>query len=97
ATYYDPNGGTGACPPYPVINNWDMVVAIGAGNWNNGAYCGKTMIVIYGSTTILVIIEDLCPGCQGTNGIDLTEGAMAALDPDYIQHGVDEVTWFICN
>jgi hypothetical protein len=45
ATYYDPNGGTGACPPYPVINNGDMAVAIGAGHWNGGAYCGKTMKV----------------------------------------------------
>ncbi|KAJ6455193.1 hypothetical protein C8R45DRAFT_1188545, partial [Mycena sanguinolenta] len=77
ATYYIPNGGRGACPPdYPVINNGDMAVAIGAGHWNDGAYCGKTMTVTYGSKTISVIVKDLCPGCQGTNGIDLTEGAM---------------------
>ncbi|KAF7372843.1 hypothetical protein MSAN_00490300 [Mycena sanguinolenta] len=97
ATYYDPNGGTGACPPYPVINNGDMAVAIGSGNWNSGAYCGKTMKVTYGTKTISVVIKDLCPGCQGANGIDLTEGAMAALDSNYIQHGVDNVQWSICS
>ncbi|KAF7341540.1 hypothetical protein MVEN_01891700 [Mycena venus] len=95
ATYYDPNGGTGACPPYPVINNWDMAVAIGSGHWDGGAHCGKTMTVTYGSTTISVIVKDLCPGCQGANGIDLTEGAMAAMDPNYIAHGVDSVQWSI--
>ncbi|KAJ6548433.1 RlpA-like double-psi beta-barrel-protein domain-containing protein-containing protein, partial [Mycena capillaripes] len=97
ATYYDPDGGTGACPPYPVIKNGDLAVAIGAGHWNGGAYCGKTMKVTYGSKTISVIVRDLCPGCQGANGIDLTEGAMAALDSNYIQHGVNGVTWSICN
>ncbi|KAF8147951.1 RlpA-like double-psi beta-barrel-protein domain-containing protein-containing protein, partial [Mycena galopus ATCC 62051] len=98
ATYYDPDGGRGACPPsYPVINNGDMAVALGAGNWNSGKYCGKTMLVTYGSKTISVVIEDLCPGCQGTNGIDLTEGAMAAMDSNYYQHGVDTVQWTICN
>ncbi|KAF7334663.1 hypothetical protein MVEN_02296800 [Mycena venus] len=95
ATYYDPNGGTGACPPYPVINNWDMAVAIGSGHWDGGAHCGKTMTVTYGSTTISVVVKDLCPGCQGANGIDLTEGAMAAMDPNYIAHGVDTVQWSI--
>ncbi|KAF8147941.1 RlpA-like double-psi beta-barrel-protein domain-containing protein-containing protein [Mycena galopus ATCC 62051] len=96
ATYYWPNGGTGACPPYPVINNGDMAVAISLGNWNNGAYCGKTMIVTYGSKTISVIVKDLCPTCQ-SNEIGLTVGAMAALDPNYVQHGVDTVQWSICN
>ncbi|KAF8180011.1 hypothetical protein K438DRAFT_1768662 [Mycena galopus ATCC 62051] len=29
----------------------------------------------------------------GTNGIDLTQGAMAAMDPNWYTHGVDTVTW----
>ena len=45
------------------------------------------------STTIQVTVQDLCPGCQGANGIDLSEGAMAALDPNYINDGVISVVW----
>ncbi|KAF8124409.1 hypothetical protein K438DRAFT_1511364, partial [Mycena galopus ATCC 62051] len=67
STYYYPNGGTGACGG--TIQNGDMAVAIGQDNWDNGAH--------YGGTTIYVTVEDLCPGCQGSNGIDLTQGAFA--------------------
>ncbi|KAF8179966.1 hypothetical protein K438DRAFT_1543637, partial [Mycena galopus ATCC 62051] len=80
ATYYYPNGGTGACGG--TIQNGDMAVAIGQDNWDNGAHCGATMTVTckpfpanHGGTTIYVTVEDLCPGCQGSNGIDLTQGA----------------------
>ncbi|KAF7361010.1 hypothetical protein MSAN_01131200 [Mycena sanguinolenta] len=93
ATYYDPEDGYGACGWK--IQNWDMAVAIGSGNWNSGSHCGATMTVTYGSTTIQVTVADLCPGCQGANGIDLTEGAMAAMDPNYVAHGVDSVTWSV--
>jgi hypothetical protein len=43
--------------------------------------------------TIQVTVQDLCPGCQGANGIDLSEGAMAALDSNYINDGVISVVW----
>ncbi|KAJ6479591.1 hypothetical protein C8R45DRAFT_1216172 [Mycena sanguinolenta] len=93
ATYYFPDGNFGACGWQ--IQNWDMAVAIGSGNWNGGSHCGATMTVTYGSTTIQVTVADLCPGCQGANGIDLTQGAMAAMDPDFFDHGVDSVVWSV--
>ncbi|KAJ6479597.1 hypothetical protein C8R45DRAFT_793338, partial [Mycena sanguinolenta] len=74
ATSYYPNGGYGACGW--TIENSDMAVAIGSGNWDGGTHCGETMAVTYGSTTICVTVADLCPGCQGANGIALTPGAM---------------------
>ncbi|KAJ6484753.1 RlpA-like double-psi beta-barrel-protein domain-containing protein-containing protein [Mycena sanguinolenta] len=91
ATYYDPNGGTGACGS--VLQNSDFIVALGTGNWAGGAHCGQTVNVQYKSATIQVTVQDLCPGCQGANGIDLSEGAMAALDPNYINDGVISVVW----
>ncbi|KAF7305677.1 hypothetical protein HMN09_00821400 [Mycena chlorophos] len=91
ATYYYPNGGTGACGT--VLQNSDFIVALGTAHWDNGAHCGETVSVQYKSTTIQVKVEDLCPGCQGTNGIDLSSGAMAALDPNYINDGVISVVW----
>jgi len=43
--------------------------------------------------TIQVTVQDLCPGCQGEDGIDLTEGAIAALDSNYENDGVIAVNW----
>ncbi|KAJ7679166.1 RlpA-like double-psi beta-barrel-protein domain-containing protein-containing protein, partial [Mycena polygramma] len=93
ATYYDPNGGTGACGW--TIQNWDYAVAIGAGHWDGGTHCGQTMTVNYNGASIQVTVADLCPGCQGSNGIDLTSGAIAGLDGNYVNDGVIGVTWSI--
>ncbi|KAJ6512279.1 RlpA-like double-psi beta-barrel-protein domain-containing protein-containing protein, partial [Mycena vulgaris] len=91
ATYYYPNGQPGACGW--TINNGDMAVALKAGDYASGAHCGQSITVHYNGHSISVVVADLCPGCQGTHGIDLTQGAMAVLDANYIAHGVDSVTW----
>ncbi|KAF7343561.1 hypothetical protein MSAN_01976600 [Mycena sanguinolenta] len=52
--------------------------------------CGN---VQYQGNAIQVTVQDLCPGCQGANGIDLAEGAMAALDSNYINDGVISAVW----
>ncbi|KAJ6479589.1 barwin-related endoglucanase, partial [Mycena sanguinolenta] len=93
ATYYYPNGGTGACGW--TIQNGDMSVAIGSGNWDNGAHCGATMTFTYKGKTIQATVADLCPHCQGSNGIDLTQGAMASMDPNWYNNGEDSVTWSV--
>jgi hypothetical protein len=43
--------------------------------------------------TIQVSVQDLCPGCQGSNGIDFSEGVMTAPDSNYINDGVISVVW----
>ncbi|KAF7343513.1 hypothetical protein MSAN_01971600 [Mycena sanguinolenta] len=91
ATYYDPNGGTGACGS--VLQNSDFIVALGEDTWDGGSHCGQTVNVQYQGNTVQVTVQDLCPGCQGANGIDLSEGAMAALDSNYINDGVISVSW----
>ncbi|KAF7313091.1 hypothetical protein MKEN_00994900 [Mycena kentingensis (nom. inval.)] len=91
ATYYDPNGGFGSCGT--PLQNGDFIVALGEGHYDGGAHCGKTVNVQYKGKTIQVVAQDRCPGCQGANGIDLSEGAMAALDPNYIFDGVINVVW----
>ncbi|KAJ7862807.1 RlpA-like double-psi beta-barrel-protein domain-containing protein-containing protein, partial [Mycena olivaceomarginata] len=91
ATYYQPNGGFGACGE--PLQNSDFIVALGAGHYNEGSHCGQTISVEYNGNQIEVTVADLCPGCQGDNGIDLSEGAMAELDANYVQDGVISVTW----
>ncbi|KAF8146539.1 RlpA-like double-psi beta-barrel-protein domain-containing protein-containing protein [Mycena galopus ATCC 62051] len=91
ATYYDPDGGTGACGS--ILQNYDFIVALGVDNWDDGSHCGQTVIVDYQDGSIQVIVQDSCPGCQGDNGITLSEGAMAALDSNYINDEMISVVW----
>jgi hypothetical protein len=46
--------------------------------------------------SISVIVADRCAGCNdlhGPNSIDLAEGAIAALDPNYENDGLINVQW----
>ncbi|KAF8182472.1 RlpA-like double-psi beta-barrel-protein domain-containing protein-containing protein, partial [Mycena galopus ATCC 62051] len=91
ATYYFPGGGFGACGW--VIQNTDFVVALGPDTYAGGSHCGQTINVQYNGITINVQVADLCPGCQGANGIDLSSSAMAAIDPNYVNDGKVTVNW----
>ncbi|KAJ7465853.1 hypothetical protein B0H11DRAFT_1733636, partial [Mycena galericulata] len=42
-TYYQPNGGLGACGE--PLQNSDFIVALGAGHYNEGSHCGQTISV----------------------------------------------------
>ncbi|KAJ7616568.1 RlpA-like double-psi beta-barrel-protein domain-containing protein-containing protein [Roridomyces roridus] len=88
ATFYDPEGGLGACGS-PIQEN-DFSVALTAPNFASGAHCGQPITVTFGGKSITVIVQDLCPGC-GTNGIDLTRGAFSALANTDL--GVIQVDW----
>lgn len=110
ATYYDPNGGFGACGS--LLQNLDLVVALGKAHYDDGSHCGETISVgcetpppllsrcittlipgLDNGQSITVTVADLCPDCQGDNGIDLSEAAMALLDSNYVQDGVITVNW----
>ncbi|KAF8184383.1 hypothetical protein K438DRAFT_1598523 [Mycena galopus ATCC 62051] len=82
ATYYDPDGGMGACGS--TVQNYDFIVALGVDNWDDGSHCRQTVIVV---------VQDLCDDCEGDNEIALSEGAMAALDSNYIDDGAISVLW----
>ncbi|KAF7326989.1 hypothetical protein MSAN_02492700 [Mycena sanguinolenta] len=91
ATYYDPNGGFGACGS--ILQNTDYIVALGPNDWNAGAHCGQTVTVQYNGKSVSVVVQDLCPGCQGDHGIDLTEPAMNTIDTNYVFDGHINVVW----
>ncbi|KAF7346923.1 hypothetical protein MVEN_01444700 [Mycena venus] len=94
ASFYDPDGGIGACGT--VLQNSDFVVALGVDTWDNGAHCGETVTVEFNGITISVTVADRCAGCNdlhGPNSIDLAEGAIAALDPNYENDGLINVQW----
>ncbi|KAF7343589.1 hypothetical protein MSAN_01979400 [Mycena sanguinolenta] len=93
ASYYFPDGGIGACGN--ALQNSDFIVALGTDTWAGGAHCGQTIDVQYQGTSIQVTVQDLCEGCaaRGANGLDLAQGAMAALDSNYVNDGVIPVVW----
>ncbi|KAI3598553.1 non-catalytic module family expn protein [Moniliophthora roreri] len=76
ATWYQPNGGFGACGWK--LSNSDMVVALPSGKYANGSKCRKHINVHYKSKSVNVVVADLCPGC-GPNDVDLSEGAFKKL------------------
>ncbi|KAF7358651.1 Non-Catalytic module family EXPN protein [Mycena sanguinolenta] len=91
ATYYDPDGGYGACGS--ILQNSDYIVALGPNDWAAGAHCGQTVTVQYAGKSVQVVVQDLCPQCQGDHGIDLTEPAMNTLDTNYVFDGHINVVW----
>ncbi|KAJ6461191.1 RlpA-like double-psi beta-barrel-protein domain-containing protein-containing protein [Mycena vitilis] len=94
ASWYQPDGGIGACGS--VLQNSDFVVALGVDTWANGAHCGESVTVNYNGKSISVTVADRCAGCNdlhGADSIDLAEGAIAALDPNYVNDGLINVQW----
>ncbi|KAJ7277397.1 hypothetical protein C8J57DRAFT_1504236 [Mycena rebaudengoi] len=94
ATYYDPDGGWGANPRF--IFRTAIWLSHSERETGTVAPIADTRLLfsVHQTRTIVVTVQDLCPGCQGANGIDLTEGAMAALDSNYINDGVINVVWW---
>lgn len=71
ASYYTPNGGTGACGKK--LQNNDLILALPSGAYANGKNCGKKIQVTYKGKSITGTVQDLCPGCAGDQ-VDLSEG-----------------------
>ncbi|KAF7340511.1 Riboflavin-aldehyde forming enzyme [Mycena sanguinolenta] len=88
ATWYTPDGNVGACGA--PMQNSDFIVALSSAHYHDGAHCWQHLNVEYNGKNIDVTIGDLCPGCS-TDGIDLSEGAFAALAD--LSVGVIPVQW----
>ncbi|KAF7324428.1 hypothetical protein MVEN_02643400 [Mycena venus] len=83
---------SGACGS--VLQDSDFIVALGTDHWDGGSHCGQTMTS--NGASISVTVADLCPGCvglHGANSIDLSQGAMAALDSNFVNDGITTVQW----
>ncbi|KAL1707148.1 RlpA-like double-psi beta-barrel-protein domain-containing protein-containing protein [Schizophyllum commune] len=89
ATFYDPNGGYGACGKK--LNNNDMIVALSSDRYQNGAHCHKKLWVRYNGKKIAVTVEDLCPGCQKSS-LDLSRGAFSKIAN--LDLGIIDVEWW---
>jgi hypothetical protein len=46
---------------------------------NGGAYCGEMITVKYNGKSLDLVIQDSCPGCEITNGVDMSLDALIEL------------------
>ncbi|KAL1741654.1 RlpA-like double-psi beta-barrel-protein domain-containing protein-containing protein, partial [Schizophyllum fasciatum] len=81
ATFYDPNGGYGACGKK--LQNNDMIVALSSDRYQSGSH--------YQGKKIAVTVEDLCPGCQKSS-LDLSRGAFQKIAN--LDLGIIDVEWW---
>ncbi|KAI0645357.1 RlpA-like double-psi beta-barrel-protein domain-containing protein-containing protein [Trametes meyenii] len=88
ATFYNPNGGTGACGK--PLQNSDLIVALSSAQYSGGSNCGRRIAVHYQGKSVDATVEDRCPGC-GSGSIDLSPAAFQQLAP--LSAGRIQVTW----
>ncbi|RPD63953.1 barwin-like endoglucanase [Lentinus tigrinus ALCF2SS1-7] len=88
ATYYEPNGGLGACGS--PIQNSDFAVALSSAQYSGGSNCGRRINVHYQGKSVEATVVDLCPGCA-SGSIDLTPSAFQQLAD--LSAGRIQVTW----
>ncbi|TDL17539.1 hypothetical protein BD410DRAFT_883307 [Rickenella mellea] len=89
-TFFDPNGGIGACG-IPEQNT-DSIVTIGSQrfNSNNGGNCNQWVQISANGVTAFGLTRDSCPGC-GVDDLDLTPALFQRFAP--LDVGVITVTW----
>jgi len=79
ATYYYQHGNAGACGK----KNSDSayIVALHPSLYNGGARCGKGISLTNTKTgkTLQATVADLCPSCEGSGHVDLSDGLFKAL------------------
>ncbi|KAJ3499389.1 hypothetical protein NLG97_g379 [Lecanicillium saksenae] len=89
ASYYTPDGGTGACGKK--LKNNDMILALPKAAYAGGKNCHKTVSVTYKGKTLKGKVEDLCPECP-SDQVDLSEGWFKQFAPTS-QGILHDLTW----
>ncbi|THU87609.1 hypothetical protein K435DRAFT_867134 [Dendrothele bispora CBS 962.96] len=88
ATWYDPNGGQGACGSS--LQNSDHVVALPESRYDGGSHCWKRIGIHYQGKYVEATVGDMCPDCDWDH-IDITEGTFQQLSN--LGDGVIQVSW----
>lgn len=95
ATFFSQGGSPGACGK--VHEDSDYVVAIQSQMYDDGKFCGKTILVTRKSTgkSIKCLAADECPGCPSDQSLDLSIAAFNALgEPD---EGIFDIHWQVLD
>lgn len=96
ASYYQTEGGYTACgSTEPDSASFVAMNSLIMGSGSNGnPLCGKSITVKNTKTgkTASGTVQDKCPGCHGTHGIDLSQGLFEQLAD--LSEGVFPVEWW---
>jgi len=95
ATFFYQNGVAGACGN---VNSDDAkVVALDSAIYNNGEYCGKTVVLTNTDTgeSVTATVADECPSCESAYSVDLSVGAFTALASE--SAGVFPLSWYFAD
>ncbi|TDL14868.1 barwin-like endoglucanase [Rickenella mellea] len=82
ATFYNQEGGTGACGNK--FTDEDFICAVDAARYS-ASLCGKQIIVTNtdNEKQVTVTVQDMCPGCPNAASLDLSVAAFNQIgDPD---------------
>lgn len=89
-SFYKAKGGRGACD-LPGTHPWDtLYAAINRRDWTGSASCGACLMVRGDSDSVVVRVNDRCPGCKG-GGIDISPAAFRRLAP--LGRGRTAIAW----
>jgi expansin (peptidoglycan-binding protein) len=105
ATIYEPNGGYGSCGS--ILQNTDFVVALSQSGWMGtsapaSGNCGRQIKATnIGSddgvggigNSVVVTVQDTCPGCEATH-LDLSTSAWNQLT-DTALWGTVNIEWLV--
>ncbi|TRM61265.1 hypothetical protein BD626DRAFT_501954 [Schizophyllum amplum] len=83
ASYYDPNGATGACGQK--LSSTDLFVSV-ALNLYDHARCGANVTIHYNDNQVQATVQDMCPACDD-NGLSMSAAVfqqLASLDEKQI-------------
>ena len=90
ATYYNVDLGRGSCS-LPSSQPWDTLsLAINDSEYRNSELCGACMVVRGPKDSVLLRVNDRCPGCKAGD-LDLTRTAFAHIAET--NKGTVPVTW----
>jgi len=90
ASFYKAKGGRGACD-LPGTSPWDtLYAAINRHDWMGSASCGACLMVRNDSDSVMVRVNDRCPGCKH-GGLDLSPAAFRRLAS--LRRGRTSISW----
>ncbi|KAK4704228.1 hypothetical protein P7C70_g1984, partial [Phenoliferia sp. Uapishka_3] len=93
ASFFDQDGGTGACGT--AHGDYDLIVALASGLYDTNSHCGDSVTITNtaNSKSVTAVVADRCIGCQSrdTYALDLSLGTFDAIGDQAT--GILDISW----
>ncbi|CAD6584081.1 MAG: hypothetical protein CYPHOPRED_002603, partial [Cyphobasidiales sp. Tagirdzhanova-0007] len=90
------NGNAGACGN--VNPDSATIIALYTSVYS-ASNCGRKVHItnLDNQATVVATVADECPTCGGPQDIDLSIGAMSAIDSNYQNDGIRNIAWYFMD